>query len=295
MRSTLAPALLLFFAACTPAASQPVVELGAAPPASAQPPAPPLPAPRAVAPSKVASLDAVREHRPEVREARSMDEAEVDLARLTSLLGSAPPGTPERAALLRHVGDVASEAAAAAAAEGKAARATSAHREAMRAYQQLSRESPAFCAPAKAGRPPGLDCGDAVLYALGLEAERAKDLDTARRSYLELIQRYPQSRWIAPAYVAFGEMFFRESEVDPSKTMLAEQSYREALKYPPPENVVFGYAHLQLGRVLRKKGEPEQAARPLQKAVAWAEQYPHALAAAEIGAAAKAELAELRR
>jgi TolA-binding protein len=288
------PCVLLLAAACAPATPQPVVEVDAARPGPvevAQTPPPPKPVARPLS----LSPGAAREVRSWLRAPRSAALAEAELHALTALLAQTPSGTNEQAALLRRVGDVGSEAAAAAEVSGAHAEAESARREAIRAYDKLAREHPRYCAPQPIGGAPGLDCGDAVYYALGLEAERAKELDTARKAYLRLIQSYPQSRLIPLAYVAFGDMFLREAEADPAKLSLSEQSYLEALKYPPPENVILGYAHLQLGRTLRRKGDEAAASRSLRKATAWAEQYPRAVAAAEIGAAAREEMAALRR
>jgi hypothetical protein len=64
---------------------------------------------------------------------------------------------------------------------------------------------------------------------------------------------------MANAYLAFGELFFNEAQGDPSKWALAEQSYGEVIKYPPPDNKVFGYAHYKLAYVYWNKGDFEKA------------------------------------
>ena len=73
---------------------------------------------------------------------------------------------------------------------------------------------------------------DEVLYDLALEYEIGGDKMNARRSLYELIKRLPSSQYIPYAYFAFGEMFFEEGAKDPSKYALAEQAYKEVLKYP---------------------------------------------------------------
>src|SRR5262249_51317521 len=105
----------------------------------------------------------------------------------------------------------------------------------------------------------------------GLEAERAGRLDLARKSYLDLIQRWPSSRLIPNAYLAFGEMFFEEA--DPTKLALAEQSYKEGIKYPPPDNRVHGYAYYRLAQVFAKKGDDPHALSALMKANEYARRY----------------------
>lgn len=73
---------------------------------------------------------------------------------------------------------------------------------------------------------------DEVLYFSGLESEIQGDTKNARYSYYELIKRRPNSEYVPYAYFAFGELFFEEAKTDPSKNALAEQAYREVLKYP---------------------------------------------------------------
>ena len=61
------------------------------------------------------------------------------------------------------------------------------------------------------------------------------------------------------AYLAFGEMFFEEGLTDPAKFGLAEQSYSQVVKYPPPGNGAFGYAQYKLGLVFVKTGDTARA------------------------------------
>ena len=105
----------------------------------------------------------------------------------------------------------------------------------------------------------------AVDYHDALAAERTGRLDAARRGYFKLIQNYPNSTLIPAAYFAFGEMFAAEAALDPSKVTLAEQSYREALKYPSGPGSIHTVANYRLGLVLRaSKGQ--QALSSLMKA-----------------------------
>lgn len=99
-----------------------------------------------------------------------------------------------------------------------------------------------------AGDVPGSG-DDRALYDAALGAERAGDLMTARKTYFELIQRHPTSKLIPLAYMAFGEMFAAEVPNDPSKRELARQSFREVVKYPPPESSAYFYAWLRLGEL----------------------------------------------
>ena len=51
----------------------------------------------------------------------------------------------------------------------------------------------------------------------------------------------------------------------PSKWDLAAQAYTEVIKYPAPDNKVFGYAWYKLGYVFWNKGELEQGAQRVQE------------------------------
>src|SRR5262249_16326669 len=106
---------------------------------------------------------------------------------------------------------------------------------------------------------------DEVLYYLAYEYEQGQDYANPRKAYYELIQKAPQSKYIPNAYLAFGELFFNEAQGDPSKWDLAAASYAEVVKYPPPANKVFGYAHYKLAYVYWNKGEFAKALDEFKK------------------------------
>lgn len=103
---------------------------------------------------------------------------------------------------------------------------------------------------------------DEALYELGLEYEVAGDMAQARRTQYELIQKFPQSRFLAYAYFAFGEMFMAEAASDPTKLELATQSYREALKLSSP---LTNACVCRLARIFTLKHEDAAAASLMQK------------------------------
>lgn len=101
----------------------------------------------------------------------------------------------------------------------------------------------------RAASAVGGDGQDRALYDAALDAERAGDMTTARKSYFALIQGHPASKLVPLAYLAFGEMFAAEVPNDPTKRDLAKASYREVLKYPPPESSAYAYTWLRLGEI----------------------------------------------
>lgn len=114
---------------------------------------------------------------------------------------------------------------------------------------------------------PNYGALDEVLYYLAYEYEQASDLKNARSVYYDLIKKRPDSKYIPNAYLAFGELFFNEAAGDPSKWDLAAQAYSEVIKYPPPNNKVFGYAWYKLAYVYWNKGELDKALNAFKKTI----------------------------
>ncbi len=108
---------------------------------------------------------------------------------------------------------------------------------------------------------------DEVLYYLAYEYEQASDLKNARSVYFDLIKKRPDSKYIPNAYLAFGELFFNEAQGDPSKWDLAAQAYAEVIKYPPPNNKVYGYAWYKLAYVFWNKGELDKSLNAFKKTI----------------------------
>lgn len=131
---------------------------------------------------------------------------------------------------------------------------------------------------------------DEVLYYLAYEYEQAADYVNARKVYYELIENVPQSKYIPNAYLAFGELFFNEAQNDPSKWDLAAASYREVVKYPAPENKVFGYAHYKLAYVHWNKGEFARALDEFKKTIDYGTQFANLPNAAALATSARRDI-----
>ncbi len=131
---------------------------------------------------------------------------------------------------------------------------------------------------------------DEILYYLAYEYEQNRDLDRAREVYLELIERAPDSQYIPNAYLAFGELFFVEAMADPSKWALAEQAYRQVVKYPPPRNKVYGYALYKLGYVAWNSGEYAQAIQAFKDVIEYANKFEEMPSAKLIRKSARRDL-----
>ena len=125
---------------------------------------------------------------------------------------------------------------------------------------------------------------DEVLYYLAYEYEQANDNANARRVYLDLINKKPNSKYIPNAYLSFGELFFNEAQGDPSKWDLAAQAYAKVINFPPETSKVYGYAWYKLAYVFWNKGELEKSLNAFKKTIDFGTnftQYPGAAKLAE--------------
>lgn len=166
-----------------------------------------------------------------------------------------------------------------------------ARQAAIKYYTLLKSQYPKWCQSTNASDPAkSTGCTDEVLYYLAYEYEQAQQLDQARKVYFELIQNWPQSKYIPNAYLAFGELFFNEAQGDPSKWALAEKSYLEVTKYPAPDNKVWGYAHYKLGYVYWNQGDFARAISEFKKTIEYGQQYAQLPNAAQLAVAARRDI-----
>ncbi|MGA2449704.1 MAG: tetratricopeptide repeat protein [Polyangiaceae bacterium] len=122
--------------------------------------------------------------------------------------------------------------------------------------------------------PPAYPTLDEVYYYLAYEYEQAGDTTNARRVYLDLITKTPNSKYISNAYLAFGELFFNEALSDPTKWDPAKQAYQKVIAKPPPENKVYGYAWYKLAYVFWNMGDLPHALDAFKKVIDFGTQYP---------------------
>ena len=121
--------------------------------------------------------------------------------------------------------------------------------------------------------PPAYPLLDEVYYYLAYEYEQAGDTGNARRVYLDLITKTPNSKYIPNAYLAFGELFFNEAMGDPTKWEPAKQAYMKVIAKPPPENKVYGYAWYKLAYVFWNMGDLPHALDAFKKTIDFGVQF----------------------
>jgi tetratricopeptide (TPR) repeat protein len=161
-----------------------------------------------------------------------------EVAQLENLFAATTAGAPDRPLIARRIADDYAEIER----TGAGVVAIAARKSAIRYYELVTTLTP---------QHPAID---EAYYYLALEYELSGDLTAARKGYFTLIQRSPQSKLIPLAYYAFAEMFFAEGASDPSKYDLAEQAYRQVLKYPAPQNAVFTEAKDRLDEIAKLRG-----------------------------------------
>jgi hypothetical protein len=98
--------------------------------------------------------------------------------------------------------------------------------------------------------------------------ETDRQTEDARKGYYEIIVKYPQSALVPYAYLAFAEIFFAESESDPTKLPLSIQAYQKVLTYPAPENLAYAYSSERLGEAEVRSSEFAKALAGARRALA---------------------------
>jgi len=91
---------------------------------------------------------------------------------------------------------------------------------------------------------------DEVLYFLGhafLESKNDQDQKKAMVAFERLIKKYPKSRYVPDAWLAFGEYYFTKSKTkaDLAQIQKALEAYKQAASYP--ENQVYAFALYKQG------------------------------------------------
>jgi len=196
-----------------------------------------------------------------VQPARARPLIEAETAALERLLAATRPSAPDRAHILHRLAVNYVDLASAAAAAGDDTAERAAHSRAVERFTTLHDDHPSW---------PRLD---EVLYQRGSEHLALGARARARQDWFELVQKFPQSKLVPRAYLGFADLFFEESGGDPSKFELAKQAYQEVLKYPPPDNAVWGYAQYKLGWVHYNLGSFEAALAAFMKTVEFGQRH----------------------
>ena len=93
---------------------------------------------------------------------------------------------------------------------------------------------------------------DQVLFYLAYLLTQVKKEDAARKYFKRLIKDYPKSKFIADAFLSFGEYYFEQKDLEN-----ALKFYDKVLQYP--ESRVFGFAKYKEGWCYYNLGDFKQA------------------------------------
>lgn len=161
----------------------------------------------------------------------------------------------------------------------KAARiAVAAQRAAIKNYNAVVEQHPQFCLNPNSADPSRRSgCNDETLYYMSLEYIRGGDLDATKRAFLQILDKYPQSDYMAPTYFLMGELIRKEAASDPTKWKLAQQAYTQVVKLPDAR--ILPYSLLRLGGVFEAQGEAENAKAVYKELVT---KFPDSGAAAKV-------------
>lgn len=138
--------------------------------------------------------------------------------------------------------------------------------------------------------PPAYPNLDEVYYYLAYEYEQSGDTANARRVYLDLITKTPNSKYIPNAYLAFGELFFNEAQNDPTKWEPCKQAYQKVIQKPPPDNKVYGYAWYKLAYVYWNMNDLPHALDAFKKTIDYGVQFAQLPNASKLADSARKDI-----
>jgi tetratricopeptide (TPR) repeat protein len=219
-----------------------------------------------------------RDPRRSVSSPRQRALVQTEVQGLEQLFAQVAQTAPDRPTIARRLAEDYVELETASIQEGSASAATAARAKAIHFYSVIRTEYPSY---------PQFD---EVLYYLAYEYEQASDMQNARKTYFELVQKRPDSKYIPNAYLAFGEMFYQDATNDPSKLDLAAQAYKEVIKYPPPANAVYGYAWYKLAWIATTQGETEKALNGFKKTIDFGTSFAQLPGAGALASAARKDI-----
>jgi tetratricopeptide (TPR) repeat protein len=239
----------------------------------------------------------IRDPRPSVSHQRVLPLIITEIQQLEALLKSTHVSSPDRPAMLRRLAeDYVELQNAAFRDEARRTTMIAARKHAIDYYTLLTTEYAGDPSATFPSNPPASYPNlDEVYYYLAYAYEQAADTANARRVYLQLIVKQPNSKYVPYAYLSFGELFFAEAKADPSRWEFAKQAYLRVVTSPPPRNSVYAYAWYKLGLVYSNTGDAPHAEDGFQKAADAAAEFQNLPEAARVGGAARAELARVTR
>lgn len=147
---------------------------------------------------------------------------------------------------------------------------------------------------------------DEVLYYLAYEYEQRKATDPndkaqvkmerenkekALATYLELIKKRPKSKFVAAAYIAYGDLYFDDALNGKIDWKIPLEAYDRVIQSgDPPENKQWGYAQYKKGFIYWNLGQYKDAVTAFKKAIEFGVKYSDLPKAPQIAEEARKEL-----
>jgi len=118
---------------------------------------------------------------------------------------------------------------------------------------------------------------DRIMFQLAYGLERVNQAERAQQVYLQLATRFPQSRYVPHAFIAFGDYFFNNNLMED-----AQQAYERVLAFGQENNAVYGYAIFKLAWVFYNLNDYEHSLERFEQALAYGLDNPRSLAAGQM-------------
>lgn len=115
---------------------------------------------------------------------------------------------------------------------------------------------------------------DRIMFSLAYGLDRVGQTERAQQVYLALAERFPTSRYVPHAFLAFGEYFFNNNMMAD-----AQAAYERVLAFGQENNAVYGYAIFKLAWVFYNLNEYEQSLTRFEEALRYGLDNPRSLAA----------------
>ncbi|MFI5298895.1 MAG: tetratricopeptide repeat protein [Polyangiales bacterium] len=153
---------------------------------------------------------------------------------------------------------------------------------------------------------PDYPKADEVLYYLAYEFEQIKAEDPLDKEqvkqereardkslqvYLELIHKYPSSKFRGAAYLAYGDMYFEDALNAKVEWKVPLEAYDRVIQSgEPPDNKQWGYAQYKKGFIYWNLGQYKDAVTSFKKAIEFGTKFPDIPKAPQIADEARKEL-----
>jgi hypothetical protein len=175
-----------------------------------------------------------------------------EVQQLEGSIESTPPGDPQRADVLMRVATLSMDLGIEARMDGRAADARADESHAVAPLESLATSYPSYAR------------GDEALFRLAVAREDLGDVTAARRAFLQLVQRYPQSAYVPYTYANFGEYFFARAE-GPSAVLCFDRVRMYSSATP-----LWAFATLRMAQISASQSEWQRARQLFAVAYQWA-------------------------